>query len=86
MIRRSIRCAFRPACGKSDRTNSLCAMNLNTRASIKGRSGSIVSIERFPKAVVDILQRRALERVAAGGKGVEVQRAMRRIHSTEEAE
>jgi len=43
MIARSIRCAFRPACGKSDRMNSRCAMNLNTRASIKGRSGSIAS-------------------------------------------
>jgi len=30
----------------------------------EGRSGSIVSIEKFPKAVVDILRRRALERSA----------------------
>jgi len=30
----------------------------------EGRSGSIVSIERFPKAVVDILRRRALERAS----------------------
>jgi len=30
-----------------------------------GRSGSIVSIEKFPKAVVGILRRRALNKVAA---------------------
>ena len=31
----------------------------------EGRSGSLVSIERFPKAVVDILRRRALSKAAA---------------------
>ena len=31
----------------------------------EGRSGSLVSIEKFPKAVVAILRRRALDRTAA---------------------
>jgi len=31
----------------------------------EGRSGSLVSIERFPKAIVRILRRRALERSVA---------------------
>ena len=30
----------------------------------EGRSGSLLSIERFPKAVIKILKRRALERSA----------------------
>ncbi len=57
MIARSIRCAFGPACGKSDRTNSLCAMNLNTRASIEGRSGSIASqTSEFRPCLTNTLQ------------------------------
>ena len=31
----------------------------------EGRSGSLISTERFPKAVVAILRRRALDRTAA---------------------
>ena len=31
----------------------------------EGRSGSLVSMERFPRAVVGILRRRALSKVAA---------------------
>jgi len=31
----------------------------------EGRSGSLISVERFPKAVVDILRRRALSKAAA---------------------
>ena len=31
----------------------------------EGRSGSLVSLEQFPKAVIRILKRRALDKVAA---------------------
>ena len=31
----------------------------------EGRSGSLLSIEKFPQAVVEILRRRALDRVSA---------------------
>ena len=31
----------------------------------EGRSGSLISVESFPKAVVDILRRRALSKAAA---------------------